>query len=630
MASDLYFNGNKIYFPNSDVTSNIAGKEIIKLEGRDSITNLTVRFTLEQYFGYSEWRNNVNGSVIYVDSTNALFSLKFDYAADPSLLPATALTLAQIATYFDQLGGGAGGGTGLTPAQIAQLNGAIQSTEKGANNGVATLDSSGKIPASQLPTNVQTAPEIIAVANAAGLPATGVEGKLYITKDDDKTLLWDVTTSTYKPQTSDVSILAYTNLAGFPATGIEGKMYIAKDTDLVYVWDVTTATYKIPTPAGAETDPVFSAAKDTDGTLTANSDTKIATQKAVKTYVDNGLASASGLANFSSTKSYTTGQTIIQTGKIYQANGAISAGAFNATQWTELSQAYQQVVRGINNTGGISTFANSPSDWGQNTVLTGRLQVGFDGVADGPQSTVDIHGSLGGNVKLISDATLTGISNYQMSDLDFVVVIDNPALNEIELGNPVSFSGQFKTIVNTLNVPKAFTLGLPYKDLTGAIATVIPANSVIQLVCLRKNPTTGNWWQQISGGSVASAASGITQIAKVLNISASALASTPLFTVPTGKKLVITSVLIKVNTATGPAVTTPPQISVGGNSTTFDDFMLSQTLTGAVTAGSIWRWQPNGSGVEYAATNVINAKVNTIQAGATALTYDIEVYGNLV
>ena len=44
-----------------------------------------------------------------------------------------------------------GGGAGLTPAEEILLNGAIQSTEKGANNGVATLDNNGFITVSQLP-----------------------------------------------------------------------------------------------------------------------------------------------------------------------------------------------------------------------------------------------------------------------------------------------------------------------------------------------------------------------------------------------------------------------------------------------------------------------------------------------
>lgn len=51
----------------------------------------------------------------------------------------------------------------------------------------------------------------------------------------------------------------------------------------------------IPPPSsggGPETDPVYGAALDTDGTLAANSDAKVATQKAAKTYSDTKQTAA--------------------------------------------------------------------------------------------------------------------------------------------------------------------------------------------------------------------------------------------------------------------------------------------------------------------------------------------------
>lgn len=65
--------------------------------------------------------------------------------------------------------------------------GAIASTLKGANNGVAELDSTGKVPSSQLPSYVD---DVIEVADYASLPATGESGKIYITLDDNKTYRW--------------------------------------------------------------------------------------------------------------------------------------------------------------------------------------------------------------------------------------------------------------------------------------------------------------------------------------------------------------------------------------------------------------------------------------------------------
>lgn len=60
-------------------------------------------------------------------------------------------------------------------------------TQKGANNGVATLDSTGKVPTSQLPSYVD---DVIEYASKANFPATGEEGKIYIAKDTNLTYRW--------------------------------------------------------------------------------------------------------------------------------------------------------------------------------------------------------------------------------------------------------------------------------------------------------------------------------------------------------------------------------------------------------------------------------------------------------
>lgn len=57
----------------------------------------------------------------------------------------------------------------------------------GANNGIAGLDSGGKVPASQLPSFVD---DVIEAANFAALPVTGETGKIYVTLDNNKTFRW--------------------------------------------------------------------------------------------------------------------------------------------------------------------------------------------------------------------------------------------------------------------------------------------------------------------------------------------------------------------------------------------------------------------------------------------------------
>ena len=63
----------------------------------------------------------------------------------------------------------------------------IASSEKGAINGVATLDSTGKVPSSQLPSYVD---DVLEYANLASFPATGESGKIYIAIDTNLTYRW--------------------------------------------------------------------------------------------------------------------------------------------------------------------------------------------------------------------------------------------------------------------------------------------------------------------------------------------------------------------------------------------------------------------------------------------------------
>lgn len=58
---------------------------------------------------------------------------------------------------------------------------------KGAVNGVAELDATGKVPASQLPSYVD---DVLEYDNQAGFPTTGETGKIYIAKDTNKTYRW--------------------------------------------------------------------------------------------------------------------------------------------------------------------------------------------------------------------------------------------------------------------------------------------------------------------------------------------------------------------------------------------------------------------------------------------------------
>ena len=114
-------------------------------------------------------------------------------AGTQGMVPAPATTdankfLKSDGTWGDPAGGVTSVNT-KTGAVVLDADdvGAIDATEKGAANGVAELDSTGKVPSAQLPSFVD---DVIEAANYAALPATGEAGKIYVTLDDNKTYRW--------------------------------------------------------------------------------------------------------------------------------------------------------------------------------------------------------------------------------------------------------------------------------------------------------------------------------------------------------------------------------------------------------------------------------------------------------
>lgn len=104
-------------------------------------------------------------------------------------------------------------------------------TEIGANDGIAGLDSAGKVPASQLPSYVD---DVLMYANLAAFPVSGATGVIYVAEDTGVCYRW--TGASYL-KISDDDVLEFANLAAFPVSGSGATLYIAADTGLVYRWN---------------------------------------------------------------------------------------------------------------------------------------------------------------------------------------------------------------------------------------------------------------------------------------------------------------------------------------------------------------------------------------------------------
>ncbi|TWC11433.1 hypothetical protein FBY06_14422 [Pseudomonas sp. SJZ085] len=95
-------------------------------------------------------------------------------------------TLTAQATADAAAGSAADAGAQASSAQ-AKADAAIPATQKGQPDGVATLDSSGVVPASQLPSYVD---DVLEFASAAAFPVTGETGKIYVAINTNSQYRW--------------------------------------------------------------------------------------------------------------------------------------------------------------------------------------------------------------------------------------------------------------------------------------------------------------------------------------------------------------------------------------------------------------------------------------------------------
>lgn len=105
----------------------------------------------------------------------------------------------------------------------------IPLSDKGAANGVASLDSTGRVPSSQLPAYVD---DVLEYTNRAAFPATGVAGIIYIAQDTNITYRWSG--NTY------VEISASLALGETSSTAYAGDKGKANATDIANIKSGTT------------------------------------------------------------------------------------------------------------------------------------------------------------------------------------------------------------------------------------------------------------------------------------------------------------------------------------------------------------------------------------------------------
>jgi hypothetical protein len=128
--------------------------------------------------------NNITSVMLHNDSVAPTFSSEFTKSADSlpyitgqdNYIYATLVNLDPIRIIYSIKRGG------------TNIYGTFLTTDlKGANNGLAELDSNGKVPSAQLPSFVD---DVVEYANLSAFPVTGESGKIYIALDTNLTYRW--------------------------------------------------------------------------------------------------------------------------------------------------------------------------------------------------------------------------------------------------------------------------------------------------------------------------------------------------------------------------------------------------------------------------------------------------------
>lgn len=249
-------------------------------------------------------------------------------------------------------------------------------TFKSVAGGYASLDGSGKVPASELPSYVD---DVVEVANYAALPGTGETGKIYVTLDTNKCYRWT------------------------------GSVYVEVSAGVASAWGAITGTLSNQTDLQTaldgkvdENSPITGATKtkityDAKGLVTAGADAAIADITGLQTALDGKQSTVSLTTTGTSGAATLVGSTL----NIPQYQGVLTnpvTGTGTAGQVAYWS--------GTNTQTGSSSLvwdaANNRLGVGLNTGLTARAHVRGSGTTSATTALL-VQKSDGSNIMQVRD-----------------------------------------------------------------------------------------------------------------------------------------------------------------------------------------------------------------------------------
>lgn len=216
----------------------------------------------------------------------------------------------------------------VSTAQQAAIDLKIDNSEKGAVNGVATLDGSGKVPAIQLPSFVD---DVLEFSSLGSFPATGETGKIYIALDSNKTYRWSGSAYVFITSGAVDSVAGKTGIVTLTKSDV-GLVNVDNTSDASK--PVSTATQDALNLKANLASPAFTGNPTAPTQAAGNNSTRIATTAFVQTATG---ALNTGVSSVSGTAPITVGGTAVNPTIAISAATTSAAGSMSSTDKTKLN-----------------------------------------------------------------------------------------------------------------------------------------------------------------------------------------------------------------------------------------------------------------------------------------------------
>jgi hypothetical protein len=461
--------------------------------------------------------------------------------------------------------GSGGGGVELDP---------IYNSEKGQPLGVPTLDATGKILPSFLPTSTST-DDVLEFATRSAFPAAGAVGKVYIDLALDTAYVWDTTTNDYKSLGGAVTGATISNFS--PTTAYTtGQLVISGNK----IYQAIGAT-----PAGT-----FNATQWTEISPSAASASVITTQTVTGTGTLTQAQETALVAGFN--KNTTTGEVwfkdaagivtkLEKQGSAMCISSALTPIAANGTfTYNHALNDLEPLVQVINATGNVVTSSVNITtkivDANNVSVTIGSVAGSYKvKVCTGSFTTLNVTGG-GATTNAIAYVPATGVLTSTVNNISANVTIP-----------PVTLDGNDKHIVRTnatVNVsPTATEVPTP---IAGDTAKVQLSDGTIEFYSFGTawvkdfTSTSGGYSQDITLEYGTGSATVGTSFESADN---GGVSTVLLPTTVTTAKIDPTQVKIRINKGTSPA--SACNVKIRKNTSTTD--CITYTIPANSTVGAV-------------------------------------------